>query len=253
VTDMKRSVFAPNIIKSLLLSLALHTCFFGAIVLLSRLELPKHDQREYLVVELEGTISDKQSEEKTLSDTQKKQEAQKSQTNPTLPKPKTQEAVKQQKKDEVSEANDGYKPLQKQTQAHEEQKTTPQPQNKELEAKTSQAEKTASDQNAKQQTIEREKVDMSQFRKYLAKVNAKIQSHVVYPKEAKEKVRSGNPALAFTINIDGSVNRSSIKIAKSSGYDLLDEYAINAVMKSAPFEKPYKPLNVSVEVYFSAK
>ncbi len=39
--------------------------------------------------------------------------------------------------------------------------------------------------------------------------------------------------LAFTIESDGNV--SSIKLLKSSGYEILDEYALNAVKIASPF------------------
>ena len=171
----------------------------------------------------------------------------------TPPKPKPQQAVKQPKKENITKSDEGYKPLLKQTEAKEEQKAVPKPQSQEMPAKPPVEEKVASDKESKQQTITHEQVDINQLKKYLAKLKRQFQSHIIYPKEAKERGYSGNPTISFSVDSDGNVNKSSIVIIKSSGYPLLDNNAIDAVMASVPFEKPYKPLNVSVQVSFSTK
>ncbi len=68
---------------------------------------------------------------------------------------------------------------------------------------------------------------------YFAHVKRQIELAWNYPHEAQERREGGRLTLVFTIESGGNV--SSIKLLKSSGYEILDEYAINAVRIASPF------------------
>jgi protein TonB len=68
---------------------------------------------------------------------------------------------------------------------------------------------------------------------YFAHIKRQIELAWNYPLEAQERREGGRLTLVFTIESGGNV--SSIKLLKSSGYEILDEYAINAVNIASPF------------------
>lgn len=63
-----------------------------------------------------------------------------------------------------------------------------------------------------------------------------IAGRLVYPNVAVRMGWSGRVAVSFVIREDGEVEE--LRIAKSSGYPMLDADAVNTVRKSAPFPKP---------------
>jgi TonB family protein len=68
---------------------------------------------------------------------------------------------------------------------------------------------------------------------YFAHIKQRIELAWNYPHEAQERRESGRLTIVFTIESGGNV--SSVKLIKSSGYEILDEYAINAVRYASPF------------------
>jgi protein TonB len=68
---------------------------------------------------------------------------------------------------------------------------------------------------------------------YFAHIKRQIELAWNYPLEAQEKREGGRLTLVFTIESGGNV--SSVKLLKSSGYEILDEYAIKAVTIASPF------------------
>lgn len=71
---------------------------------------------------------------------------------------------------------------------------------------------------------------------YFDMVRMKIESRKQYPEAAREKHIEGRVLVRFGITADGQV--SSLKIAESSGRDLLDRAVLEAVRKAAPFPRP---------------
>jgi protein TonB len=77
----------------------------------------------------------------------------------------------------------------------------------------------------------------------------RLSSNIRYPLEAKKRGYVGMPAVGFSILEDGSVEDAHI--VKSSGYELLDKSALEAVLNSSPLEKPPRILrNISVDIFF---
>lgn len=75
---------------------------------------------------------------------------------------------------------------------------------------------------------------------YFAHIKQRIELAWNYPHEAQERRESGRLTIVFTIESGGNV--SSVKLIKSSGYEILDEYAINAVR----FASPFNPIPASI-------
>jgi protein TonB len=63
-----------------------------------------------------------------------------------------------------------------------------------------------------------------------------ILANLHYPMLARRKGWSGKVEVAFLIKPDGQV--SELRIQTSSGYSVLDEQALEAIRRSAPFAPP---------------
>ncbi|MBF0096134.1 MAG: energy transducer TonB [Magnetococcales bacterium] len=74
----------------------------------------------------------------------------------------------------------------------------------------------------------------AQFGDYFARVKQRITWSWIYPQQAKNEGLSGNVDLIFTINREGKV--VEVKVTRSSGVPVLDQEAVAAVRKAAPFE-----------------
>lgn len=70
---------------------------------------------------------------------------------------------------------------------------------------------------------------------YSGKVRAKLGRARRYPNSAKREGLQGTVQVRFTVSMDGSV--SGVSIAKSAGFAILDEAALQAVHRAAPFPK----------------
>src|SRR5262249_22736055 len=80
---------------------------------------------------------------------------------------------------------------------------------------------------------------------YFQKVKKAIEDHWSYPTEAVRKGQSGQLVIEFVIHKDGRV---IVELARTSGVDILDRYAINAVRLSAPFPRLPDPLGDTLRI-----
>jgi periplasmic protein TonB len=77
-------------------------------------------------------------------------------------------------------------------------------------------------------------VDLNAIRaEYAKRISAKINSVKEYPQGARRQGHEGKSYVLFTINREGGV--TGVSVAKSSGYDTLDNAAQDAVRRAAPF------------------
>jgi len=67
---------------------------------------------------------------------------------------------------------------------------------------------------------------------YFLKVKKAIEEHWSYPTDAARRGQSGQLVLEFVIHKDGHVN---VELVRSSGIDVLDRYAVNAVKFASPY------------------
>jgi protein TonB len=79
-------------------------------------------------------------------------------------------------------------------------------------------------------------------------IQRRIRDRLVYPAAARKAGVQGVTEVTFTIHGDGRVSAASVK--KSSGYAILDEAAIEAVLNAAPFPSPPAQARISIPVAF---
>jgi protein TonB len=84
--------------------------------------------------------------------------------------------------------------------------------------------------------LEAASTDYATSGSYLEMVRFKIERHKEYPEPARTGQVEGSVTVRFTITTQGTVRE--IGVARSSRRALLDEAAIQAVKKAAPFPKP---------------
>lgn len=74
------------------------------------------------------------------------------------------------------------------------------------------------------------------FASYFAHIKERIQNHWSWPREARDY--AGKLVLRFILSEDGKLRK--VELLSSSGYRILDDEAMSAVAKAAPF-KPFPP------------
>lgn len=70
---------------------------------------------------------------------------------------------------------------------------------------------------------------------FTGKVRQRIANAKYYPRVARRRGMEGQPIIAFTLGRDGRL--MEIDLAKTSGYQLLDQAALEAVHQAAPYPK----------------
>jgi protein TonB len=73
-------------------------------------------------------------------------------------------------------------------------------------------------------------------------IRDKVYRALSYPEYAQEEGWQGTVRIGFLVNRDGTVD--SIRVLKSSGFSLLDNDAVKAIRRAAPF--PYAPARLQI-------
>ncbi|MGC8676741.1 MAG: energy transducer TonB [Hydrogenobaculum sp.] len=81
-------------------------------------------------------------------------------------------------------------------------------------------------------------------------LNKQARERDLYPKEAKRLGIKGEVVVRVTINKNGTIDKSSLKVVQSSGYKILDESAPKIIYELSPFRKPPKKITINLPVYF---
>ena len=82
----------------------------------------------------------------------------------------------------------------------------------------------------------------------IASVRAALARTFVYPADARRRGWTGRVVLAFTLEADGRLR--DLEVRSGSGIPLLDEAALEAVRRAAPFSPPGVPVRVLIPVSF---
>jgi protein TonB len=85
---------------------------------------------------------------------------------------------------------------------------------------------------------------------YIAQLAKQLQSNLIYPPDAKKKRIEGTTLVSFVVTESGGIQPSSLMVKRSSGSGVLDASALHTVASSAPFLRPPRELNVSIELEF---
>jgi TonB family protein len=80
---------------------------------------------------------------------------------------------------------------------------------------------------------------------FTGKVRQRIANAKHYPRIAKRRGMEGRPIIAFTLDRQGSLTKTNLE--RTSGYQLLDQAALEAVHQAAPY--PEIPAELKTETY----
>ena len=198
----------------------------------------KPEERERLTVEINGIVTNKQIEERQAVQEAPTPPPQVAEKEPEKEEPKKPKTPPIEKKKVLAKSEEATHKMEPELQKEVAKPVAPSvaPQNMDAQ---------------KQQTTANPQDEAAVMQRYARAFKKKLHEHVVFPSEAKGKGYMGVPKVGFMINEDGSVPKESIKIIKSSGYDVLDQKAIVAVLESSPFERPPRAFNAEVDIDFS--
>lgn len=89
-----------------------------------------------------------------------------------------------------------------------------------------------------------EKLDVSGLRgMFTGNVRQRIANARVYPQIARRRGMEGQPVIAFTLNKNGQL--MELRLDRTSGYQLLDRAALEAVKHAAPYPEIPAPLKLN--------
>ncbi len=82
---------------------------------------------------------------------------------------------------------------------------------------------------------------------HLARIRTLLAQNLVYPKNARRLNQQGDVVVMFSLSPAGEVG--AVSVTKSSGFELLDEAALNLIKTTSPqFPKPAKTVQISVPI-----
>lgn len=79
---------------------------------------------------------------------------------------------------------------------------------------------------------------------FTGKVRQRIASAKYYPRVARRRGMEGQPVIAFTLDKEGRLTK--VDLAQTSGYQLLDQAALEAVHRAAPYPEIPAELNMDI-------
>jgi protein TonB len=82
-------------------------------------------------------------------------------------------------------------------------------------------------------------------------IRRRIRDRLVYPARARRSGIRGTAEVLFTIREDGTIGDPAIR--KTSGSRTLDEAALEAVRRAAPFRPPPAPARIAIPVVFTLR
>lgn len=94
-------------------------------------------------------------------------------------------------------------------------------------------------------------VNEEYVRKNYNYIRRRIVDCLIYPSQARRRGISGRSDVVFTINADGSI--SDLSIRATSGSEILDNAALEAVKKAAPFKAPPALARIAIPVVFNLR
>jgi len=204
------------------------------------------DNAPPLMVELQGTIADNQTEEKVQ---QEIRGAAAEQDKPERTKPA------QAPPSEAAE---------KQPVDHQDAPPPPAPQPTEQKPQPPAAAKSAgTGANTITGAVERQiaqtiiqpdrPTEIELLREYVKLLSRKVQDHLVYPDDSRRAALQGTATVSFAILPSGQVRPETLKIVTSSGQPQLDASALKTIRASIPFDPAPKEMTVIIAVDFGRK
>lgn len=99
----------------------------------------------------------------------------------------------------------------------------------------------------------RSDAEMNVLKAYIRNLSKKIQTKLLYPKEARHSGLQGVTTVSFRIKGDGTMHPDSLKVVASSGRAELDISALDTVRACAPFSAPPRDVTVTMAVTYARK
>lgn len=222
-----------TIVHGLAASLVLHASL--CLPFLSLRSAPPPEEDDTLVVEMNGAVSDSQTEEKQQEDTKGE-----------TPQVANNAAATQEK--QVAEDHP-------QSEIGEEAKETPVAQNtpptEERRGATGAADVKGAEQAQVASTVARRQVtEEDLIRAYLKGLSKRIQARLVIPAEGRRAGWKGVARVSFVVLPTGDIRPETLSIAGSSGQAALDDGALRTVRASVPFTPPPKEMRLVVGVVY---
>jgi periplasmic protein TonB len=107
-------------------------------------------------------------------------------------------------------------------------------------------------QEQAQQTIQpRDTSQADAMRKYIAVLTKLISAKLVYPAQVRELHYTGTPVVRFTLMPSGEILPGSLAIERSSGHAALDDNALQAARSSTPLPPPPRQMSVVTGLSFN--
>jgi protein TonB len=210
---------------------------------------PPPPQRNQLVVDLFGMVSQRQVEQQRAgAEPDKPPEARREQAPPPKPAPKPvpRQAVPRKAAPEKP-ALQAASPVQV---AEPQEHSAEAPAQPSAPPEPAPAAGSARQDQAPQTIQQRDTSEADAIRKYLAGLKKAIQANMVYPAQARELGYTGVPVIRFTLTESGDILPGSLAVHRSSGHAVLDDSALQAVLDSAPRPPPPRRMNVVLDLYF---
>ncbi len=86
-------------------------------------------------------------------------------------------------------------------------------------------------------------------REHLEKIREAVRGFLRYPLIARRMGWEGTVIVCFTLYPDGEIR--NLKVEKSSGFEILDKYALKAVSKASPsFPRPVEPVTIVIPITY---
>ncbi len=86
-------------------------------------------------------------------------------------------------------------------------------------------------------------------REHLEKIREAVRGFLRYPLIALRMGWEGTVIVCFTLYPDGEIR--NLKVEKSSGFEILDKYALKAVSKASPsFPRPSEPVTIVIPITY---
>lgn len=230
-----------TIYHGLAASLALHVALGLPFALYALTPAP--EEPPTLVVELQGVVTDSQSEQKVQQETAGAAQQDAAAAQPAPPAASN---------DPPAEAETEEKQAATPPAPAEPRPATPASEMKSGSGGSVNVAGADEQQNA--QTIRTEPaLRISDFRAYVKVLTKRIEAKLVYPEEGRRAGWRGAATVSFTLLPTGQIRPESLKIIASSGQPKLDESALQTVRASVPFEPPPQEMTVAIAVAFGRK
>ncbi len=229
-----------TIYHGIAVSLGLHSALALPFVL--RAMVPPPEANDSLVMELQGTISDTQMEEKVQKET-----AGQPQQEEVKPEEKKQEETRQEDIDKPVDA-----PAERSAQEQptpdkdaERQEPTPEvakPVQQQMQSVNTDANDIAGGEQRQKAQKLADQDETARLRAYAVKMSKKLRAHILYPEGARQAGLKGDAKVSVVILQNGNIRLDSLKVVVSTGKPILDAAALKAVRSSAPFDSPPKEM-----------